>query len=633
MKRIVLSIGCDGYEFLQRLSGAESDARRVYEKLIDQNHGEYDPDSSLLLLSPTLEELRRGLRHILFDCGQVETFTLFFAGHGGVKAASYYLCTTDSQLRMLSSSALGMTELFSAVNEAQPRQSNIILDACQAGGVVTDLHALLKPELIGGSQTPGITIFASSAADQYSSENEEGGVGTTELMGCMGGTVVVQTLRPTLDLLEIGKAAASLVSSKYPGQTPVLWGLNLYGEGRFCKNPHYAGIMPPVPSLPQILPGSRQYDVIRKDSEAIWREYLSVDSDFDPRRLLERMVPAIRSTSCDADDAAVFARGLAKAFSIRAAGSSDIFRGAQVMAACTVALLDRAHEGPIDAAIVELASQTLELAQEAIAETARLVSENEYALISDKVAFGDLFYLPMRLSQLLGWIGGQHFIGRWVGRPDAFEEGVVEAIVQRIIDKYSPSLVSVSDVQAPYLLTFLSCCRQRGWNDTAESIIGHMANSLIASNANVASPDIDPDRVFEFLNRRLDGNFSDAFDLLARPSELLSVLLLMGHCFGLRDALDPDLHLLDHVSLNIFLPRDHREFGKSTIRNGINHTYEIGRGIWTLEDLSSAWDSDCVAQISADPYVKLTSVKIGALYAALLFPNRSPWFVVADGSD
>jgi hypothetical protein len=190
--------------------------------------------------------------------------------------------------------------------------------------------------------------------------------------------------------------------------------------------------------------------------------------------------------------------------------------------------------------------------------------------------------------------------------------------------------VSLSDVQAAYLLTFLSCCRQRGWNDTAESIIGHMANSLIASHASVASPDIDPQRVFEFLNRRLDGNFGDAFDLLARPCELLSVLLLMGHYFGLQDALDPDLHLLDHVSLNVFVPRDHREFAKRTIRNGINHTYEIGREIWTVEDFSLLWDADCVAQINTDPYVKLTSVKIGALYAALLFPDRSPWFVATD---
>jgi Caspase domain len=132
---------------------------------------------------------------------------------------------------MLSSSAFGMTELFSAINEAQPLQSNIILDACHAGGIVADLHSLLKPELIGGSQTPGITIFASSAADQYSGENEDGGFATNSLMNCVDGTVMVKTCGPTLDLLEIGKIAAARMAVDHPGQTPVLWGLNLYGEG------------------------------------------------------------------------------------------------------------------------------------------------------------------------------------------------------------------------------------------------------------------------------------------------------------------------------------------------------------------------------------------------------------------
>lgn len=192
--------------------------------------------------------------------------------------------------------------------------------------------------------------------------------------------------------------------------------------------------------------------------------------------------------------------------------------------------------------------------------------------------------------------------------------------------------MSVSDAQTPYLLAFLACCRQRGWNEVAELVIGHMANSLIASKGNVASPYIDPGRVFEFLNRREDENFGDAFDILARPTELLSALLLLGRSFGLDDALDPHLQILDHVSLNVFLPRDHREFGRPTIRNGINYTYAIGREVWTLEDLAAAWESHCVAQINEDPYVKLASVRVGALYAALLFPNRSPWFILADSS-
>lgn len=126
----------------------------------------------------------------------------------------------------------------------------------------------------------GDYYLASSAADQYSSENHEGGVSTVELIRCIEGNVAVHTVRPTVDLLEIGKATASLVAQKYTGQTPVLWGLNLYGEARFCKNPHYAGMMPALPSLPHIEPGSPHYDAIKKDAEALWGEYFSVDRRF-----------------------------------------------------------------------------------------------------------------------------------------------------------------------------------------------------------------------------------------------------------------------------------------------------------------------------------------------------------------
>lgn len=92
------------------------------------------------------------------------------------------------------------------------------------------------------------------------------------------------------------------------------------------------------------------------------------------------------------------------------------------MAACTVALSERAHEEAASAAIVDMANQALELGHDAIGETARIMSEDQYSLLSHGGLFGDLFYLPMRLSRILGWIGGQHFIGEWVGNPEALEE-------------------------------------------------------------------------------------------------------------------------------------------------------------------------------------------------------------------
>ena len=146
----------------------------------------------------------------------------------------------------------------------------------------------------------------------------------------------------------------------------------------------------------------------------------AADRDFEPRRLLDQMAPVVSATLGDPADAAVFARGIARAFSARAVGSRDVFRGAEVVAACAVALLSCSHEEAIDAAIKDMAIQALDLTSTAIAETADLIKENKYLPLSCQGLFGDLFYLPVGLTRILGWIGTQHFICEWVGKHSAF---------------------------------------------------------------------------------------------------------------------------------------------------------------------------------------------------------------------
>jgi hypothetical protein len=51
--RALIAIGCNTYDYLQPLEGAEADARRIYDALIRPEIGEYDPAHSRILLSPT----------------------------------------------------------------------------------------------------------------------------------------------------------------------------------------------------------------------------------------------------------------------------------------------------------------------------------------------------------------------------------------------------------------------------------------------------------------------------------------------------------------------------------------------------------------------------------------------------
>ena len=233
--RVLLAIGCNQYENAKQLNGAEADAQRIFSVLIRPEVGQYDVARSTLLLSPSLHEVRQCLHAALFTDPQPETFTFFFAGHGGVSAGSYYMWLRDTRPKGQSISALSLADLFRSINEALPRQNNIIIDACESGGLIEDLTVLLKHEILGNAGTPTFTLVATSAQDQTSGETQEGGVGTNAILDCIEGRDFIQDSTSTLDLVEIGRKVSTRLRDS--GQNPVVWGLNLYGPPRFCRNP------------------------------------------------------------------------------------------------------------------------------------------------------------------------------------------------------------------------------------------------------------------------------------------------------------------------------------------------------------------------------------------------------------
>lgn len=160
--RVLLAIGCDSYDHANLLHGAERDAQRMYDLLIRTEVGEYDANRSRILLSPTYSDVREALKEALFTEPPSDTFTFFFAGHGSVSAGAFYMWLRDSTQKGLSMSALSLADMFRSINEAAPLQSNIIIDACESGGLIEDLGALLKPGLLGNVGSPGLTLLATA---------------------------------------------------------------------------------------------------------------------------------------------------------------------------------------------------------------------------------------------------------------------------------------------------------------------------------------------------------------------------------------------------------------------------------------------------------------------------------------
>lgn len=630
MTRILVSIGCNDYQFqdLDNLNAAVGDATSFFDLLVRTNLGDYDPAISQLLSSPTLDDIRRALEIALFQDEPIDTFTFFFAGHGCVKDGTYYLCTHDSRLDRLSATALPISSLFTLLNEAQPRQSNIVIDACHAGGVVSDLSALLKPEVIGGANTPGITIFASSASGQAAREALDGGIGTVALLRCLSGEVVVQTNRSTLDLIEVGRMVSEEISQHHQ-QTPVLWGLNLFGQARFSKNPHYGEGMPPtIPTLTSFVHGSTQNNMIRAHASAIWREYLSADADFQPRRLIEVLSPIIDGLSDDPNAVGAFIEGISNTFAPRLRLASDPFSESVFIATCMVALLPLSGRGnTVDGMVDGLARRLCDAVSEALEITDRELEKSKYALLSSQSGLADLFYLPLRITQLFGWIGLLHVTSHEIGQRDLFDKAGVRKFVQSVIKHYIESISAMSDTQAPYLVAFVRCCLDHGWSDEIENVLGCLFSTFIGVHGKVARSDIGNDHILQYLLNRNEGQFDDGELLVAQPSELFPALLQSYVELGNSDLIDDTLIDVDHLHYNLFFAQDHRDFGCRNIEDGINLTYQIGHGIWNMSDFENAWGNTCIESIRADQSLGHRTVRLGAMCASMLFPDRVPWYL------
>jgi len=125
---ILLSIGCNTYDYLPQLEGAEKDAKEVFE-LLCRPPGDYHKELSSLLLSPAHVEINEALSQVFPSGREIDVLTFYFAGHAGVKAGSFYLCVRDSDRERLSMTAFPIATLFAITNEIHPRQLNIVVDA------------------------------------------------------------------------------------------------------------------------------------------------------------------------------------------------------------------------------------------------------------------------------------------------------------------------------------------------------------------------------------------------------------------------------------------------------------------------------------------------------------------------
>lgn len=630
MSRVLLCVGCDSYTAdpgYGDLHGAEIDARRIYETLIAPDN-DYDSSVSKLLLSPTSGQFDNQIDS-LFDLGQVDLLTIYFAGHGEVKDGFCYLCLSDARHDRLSTTAVSLTALFNKLSELRPRQVNLVMDSCQAGGAMLDMGNLLKPENLTGLGAPSISFLAACSPNQFADEDGEGGVATSVLMKYLAGDDVLRDDRPYLDLVELGRAVSAEVDPSAEDQTPITWGLNLYGWGEFAKNPHFVDtasgrLRSPVP----IAPGSTAGAVIERHSEPLWRQYQSLVQAPSYRDLLNLLRSVCAELSEAGASVAPFMRGLATSLRTRAAASEDLLAESDVLACCAVALIPFDEDGGDSKALIRrLLLERRSVDASIRTELAESLEADRFALLDPSATMGDFFYLPIRVSRTLGWLSSGVIVDLLLDTKEGGAEREAVELAEAIVTAYRGSLVSMSDEQAPHLYVFASACRALGWQDLASQVLGAYFDSLESVAGMVARANLEPEDAAAYVLLRAAGGLPTELRLLAGPSQFLPGLLLPGTQLEMAGEWNRRLHTFDGRYMDFFLPEDYKEFGIPHIPNGTNFDPRLGHGIWTLGQLREWFDENHKPTIARNETIGAAETKAACLLASYLLPDRMPYFL------
>jgi hypothetical protein len=603
-----LAIGCNDYDYVTQLTGANKDADSIFDTLTDTKYGDYDKNGSILLKSPLLEDVRKSLEKVLFDKKDIDVFTFYFSGHGGINNGNYYLYIKDSDPSKSSISCLSLSVLFALINEVKPSQTNIIIDACNSAGVIEDLGNLLKPEILGKKNTPAITIFVMSSSDQSSFDTSEGAVATNEFLKYLNGQICVHT-RPYLDLVEIARHIK--LDSQASEQIPNVWGLNLYGESLFTKNPNYTGGSLAFSQALINLPAQSEIGKIVQDhSGKLWNLQQGVSTVIKPREIFNEWQMVCDKLPKEGGYIDSFIKGILNTFRAEAQKNNDIFSDTILLATSISTLLKYSTDETVTKTIDDLIKEYLDKTYDTLVILKNDILKDKFGLLSSSGGgLGDFYYLPLRISKVLGWMGSIIIIKHILNLNKDNEIVIFKDILKLILSEYSKNIVSVSDEQSPYILLFLLASKIIDEKESAELVIGYMFSDYVSSKGSIAVSELAPEKVLDFLIKRYSNAYDSSPEMFSMPDELLAVILYGGNLFESEDLMDPYLEQLDYHNFNLYLPGDYKDFASPVMTEGVNLTYRIGFGIWTIKDFAELFDKDSIKSFeNIDERSKITSI-------------------------
>jgi hypothetical protein len=122
------------------------------------------------------------------------------------------------------------------------------------------------------------------------------------------------------------------------------------------------------------------------------------------------------------------------------------------------------------------------------------------------------------------------------------------------------------------------------WTEELEEVLGRLMNDALRSYGRICRSGADSKQRLRYLMGRHQP-FIELRDATQSPSELLAVVMAFGAVAAMDYVWDPLLFELDHVSINLFLGEDPREFADEKIAGGENATLTIGQHFHRLAEL------------------------------------------------
>lgn len=619
-----IAIGAASYDDsdLAALPGAAVDAMSFYREATSVTYGCFDKESSKLLLNPTREQVRAAVSDATRNT-RLNSLTIYFAGHGAETKSGYFLTCRDAICDRLALTGLSLTDVFQLLNDRSGSfHTNVIVDACQAGGIAADLSAITKSFEVGVAGGSSVSILAMSSRGEAAEEalDGSGGFGTKALLNIMTGAVDTGKNSSELTLADVAQA----MDLQGTRQTPSFWSFNLQGASAFCKNAYALRFRSSeIYRAPNVL-DDVPAELSQAHREQLWRCYLDLAEDLDARKLYSVFSDTIADEYYSISKPSIVS-GLFVSFLHRSRLSPDLFSPITLAATFAVFSSENLRDDELTQYFINVLCDELD---RALTEVSMHLEEDHLYLVRDG-GISNFIALPQRISSLAAWALLATRLSEVTATTKNSSTDIARRLLAALEENYLSSFALVSENQASSIAV-ISALGTGFCDDWVEKFAGCLFNSFFECRGKVARANLPDKDSFKYFKHRLSEERPDFTNLCGRPSEALFALLMTYWRQGSLDIIKYNFTDLDGFAVGTFIPQSYANFAEVSIYSGVNIHAQIGHDLFTTAELSTFIENDLMKRIS-DASLEMSDLQgTCAVLAALIFPDRVPWHLLLD---